>query len=174
MAIYQSIGDKIGEANIFDYLGDLAVQTNDFEEARSKYETALAIYQSIGDKLSEAYMIIRLGQWAVLADRLDQAETYLNNASTLCEEIEDLEVQADAHMVKALVFLKHHEIVKARKELDYCSSIQDKARAHYRTSQWLTLYAVHLRSHDFQEGAKICLEYAEKSASKTRNQHLQR
>jgi hypothetical protein len=37
----------------------------------------------------------------------------------------------------------------------------------------LVLYADHLKQHGFQEGAAMCLEYAEEFASKTQNQVLQ-
>jgi tetratricopeptide (TPR) repeat protein len=173
LKIYQHIDEKLGEANTLWKLGDLAVQSGDLEEARPTYETALKIYQHIDDKLGEAHTLLRLSQWAALTEKIDYAETTLDKAFSLRREIEHLEGQADAHMVKALVFFKHHDIVKAKHELDCCSSIQDRIRAHFRAVQWLILYAVHLRLHGFKEGAKLCLEYAEEFASKTRNQHLQ-
>jgi len=173
LKIYQDMGEKLGEANAFWRLGDLAVKTGDLEEARSKYETALTIYQYMDDKLGEAHTLLRLSQWAALTDKLEHAETYLDDALALRREIGHLEVQAAAHMVKALVLIKRHDTAKAIHELACCSSIQDRVRAHSRAVQWLILYAVHLRLHGFKEGATLCLEYAEEFASKTQNQYLQ-
>jgi tetratricopeptide (TPR) repeat protein len=173
LSIYQDIDEKIGEANIFMRLGDLAVYTGALEEARSKYEKALGIYQDIDEKMGEANIFMKLGQWAALTDHLEYAEINLNRALTLCEETENLEVQAETYMAKALVFLKHHDITNAKKELDLCSFIRSKVGAHYEAAKWLILYAIHLRSYKFKEGTKICLEYAEKFAFKTQNQHLQ-
>ena len=123
--------------------------------------------------MGEANVFIKLGQWGALTNNLEYAETNLDSAFTLCEETRNLEVQAEAHMAKALVFLKHHNTIKAKHELDCCSLIRDKAYAHYEAAKWLILYAIHLRSHGFKEGAKLCLEYADEFAFKTQNQHLQ-
>jgi tetratricopeptide (TPR) repeat protein len=173
LTIYRHIDEKMSEAEIFRRLGDLAVQTGALEEARSKYEKALTIYQHIDEEMGEADVFIKLGQWAALTNNLDQAETNLDSAFALYGETKNLEVQAFAHMVKALLFFKHHDTIKAKRELERCSLIRDKTRAHYEATKWLILYAIHLRSQRFKEGAKICLKYAEEFAFKTRSQHLQ-
>jgi tetratricopeptide (TPR) repeat protein len=171
--IYREIDEKVGEANTLKNLGDLAVLSGDPEGAQSRYETALDIYQHIGEKEGKASTLIRLGQWAVLTDRFDYAEIYLESASRLCRKIDNLKGQADGHMVKALAYLKHHDIIKAQYELDCCSSIQNKICAHSKAVHWLILYAAHLKSRGLEDGAKMCLEYAEEFASRTRNKHLQ-
>lgn len=173
LLIYQHVGETLGEANIFMHLGDLEMWSGDFEKSRKKYEKALRIYQHIDEKEGEAWSLIRLGQWAAFADELDLAGTYLNDAFAICREIEAFEEQANAHMVKALILLKYYDTKNAKYEFDSCSSAQDRIHSHCEAAYWLTLYAVHLELHDFREGALMCLEYAEKFASKTRNQHLQ-
>ncbi len=173
LEIYQSIGEKMGEANTFKELGDLAVQTGKFEEAQSMYGKALKIYQHIEDKEGEASTLIRLSQWAVLTGRLEYAEKNLDSGFTICREIKNPERQAEAHMVKALFFLKQSDTIRAKHELDSCSTIQNRIHAHCKLVQWLALYAVHLRVHKFEEGARICLKYAAEFASKTQNQYLQ-
>jgi len=172
LTIYERIDEKLGEADIFMRLGDLAVQTGNFEEVRSRYEKALTIYERIDEKVGEANTLFRLGQWAALTDKLDHAETYLDDALTLYREIKELEGQAEVHMVNAFVFLNRHDIRKAKYEFDCCSSIQEKTHAHCKAVQWLLLYAVHLKLNGVKDGEKLCLEYAEEFASKTKNQHL--
>ncbi|KYK28897.1 MAG: hypothetical protein AYK19_20420 [Theionarchaea archaeon DG-70-1] len=172
LKIYQHINAKIGEANTFRALGDLAMWTGELEGAQRRYKRALKIYQITDAKDGVARTFIRLAQQAALTDELDHAETSLNNALTINREIEDLEGQADAHLVKAFVFLKHHNAVKAKRQLDCCSSIQDKIYAHCEAAQWLILYALHFNLHNCKEGTKLCLKYAELFASKAKNQHL--
>ncbi|MBU7047907.1 MAG: tetratricopeptide repeat protein [Theionarchaea archaeon] len=172
LRIYQYVGETLGEANIFMHLGDLEMWSGDSEQSRKKYHKALRVYQHIDEKDGEAWSLIRLGQWAAFADELDLAETYLNDAFAICREIEAFEEQANAHMVKGLILLKCHDTKKAKYEFDSCASAQDRIHSHCEAAYWLTLYAVHLELHDFREGALMCLEYAEKFASKTRNQHL--
>ncbi len=171
--LYRKIDEKVGEANTLKNLGDLAVISGCYEEARLKYETALGIYQDIDEKDGKASTLIRLGQWAVFTDRFDYAEIYLESASNLCVKIDNLKGQADVHRVKALAFLKQHNMVKAQYELGCCSSIQNKICAHGKAAHWLILYAAHLKSRNLEDGAKMCLEYAREFASKTRNRHLQ-
>ena len=146
---------------------------NKFEEAHTQYEKALKIYQHLEVRDGEARIFTRLAQRAALADDLDHAETYLTRVFTLYKDIEDLEGLADAHLVRALIFLAQHNMSKAKKELDFCSSILDRINAHGEAARWLTFYAAHLRSHGMEKGAGTCVEYAEKFVSKTRNQHLQ-
>jgi tetratricopeptide (TPR) repeat protein len=173
LRIYRYVGENLGEANIFMHLGDLAMWSGDLEKSREKYEKALRIYRHIDEKDGEAWSLIRLGQWAAFSDELDLAETCINDAFAICREIEAFEEQANAHMVKALIFLKYLDTDKAKYEFDSCSLAQDKIYSHCEAAHWLTLYAAHLELHDFKEAAKMCLEYAEKFAFKTQNQRLQ-
>jgi tetratricopeptide (TPR) repeat protein len=172
LRIYRSIDEKLGEANTLMYLGDLALQTDNLEEARSRYDGAMKIYRHFDYKLGEANILTRLGQWAGLQDSLDHAETYLDDAFRLFRETGSLEGQAEAHMVRAFLFLKHNNLTKAKHELDRCSSIQNEVCAHSKVVQWLIFHAVHLRLSGSKEGAKLCLEYAEEFASRTKSQHL--
>ncbi len=173
LKIYEHINENLGEANTLKAQGDLAMRLGNSEEAQIKYEKALKIYRNLDIKDGEARLLIRLAQWAALACRLDNAQVNLKSAFALYREIEDLEGQAEAHMVKALVFLSQYNTVKARRELDFCTSLQDRICGHHEAAQWLLLYARHFNLQGFGEGAKMCLEFAEKCASKTHSQHLQ-
>ena len=173
LKIFQTIDSKLGEAHFFVRLGDLAMLLGDLEESKIRYEKALRIYKLVDFKVDEAWCLTRLGQWAAFVDKFDYAESCLDKAFAMCREVGAPHVQADAHMVKALVFLKHHNTVKAKQELDYCSSIHDKISTYFKAAHWLALYAAHFKLHNFREGAKLCLEYAEKFALAARNQHLQ-
>lgn len=172
LRIYRDIDAKIGEANTIRALGDLAMWTFDFEEAQKKYKRALTIYQHTYVKDGEARTFIRLAQWAVLTGKGEYAELNFDKALTVYKGIEDLEGQADAHLVKALIFLDQHNVARAKRQLECCSSVQDKICAHCEAAQWLILYAVHCRLHTIQEGVQMCLEYAAEFASKAQNQYL--
>ena len=54
LAIYRSIGDRLGEANCLRSLGQIHQSLNEYEAARQRFDEALAIYRSIGDRLGEA------------------------------------------------------------------------------------------------------------------------
>ncbi len=169
----EKLQDNLGEANTLKALGDLAMRTDNLKEAQQKYEKALEIFQQVDAKLGEANTLMRLGQWLTITDDLNDAETKLENAIIIYKEIEELEGQADVHMGKALIHLKRHDITKAKNELDQCSSLRDMVLAHGEAAQWLIFYANHLKLHNFPEGVRICLEYAEKFAFKAQDQRLQ-
>ncbi|MGD2250776.1 MAG: tetratricopeptide repeat protein [Candidatus Methanofastidiosia archaeon] len=173
LALYKIINRTLGEANTLMRLGDLFLKTNSVEKAQIQYEKALTMYRAIDVKDGEARILIRLAQQAALTNRLDHAEITLHDAHTLYKDIEDLEGQADAHLVKAFVLLNRHYITKAKKALDCCLFIQDKIGAYTETAQWLTIYAAHLTVQGFEEGAKLCSQYAEECSSKALLQRLQ-
>jgi tetratricopeptide (TPR) repeat protein len=169
----ERIDDKLGEANTLTALGDLSMRTDDIKDARERYEKALEFYQQIDEKLGEANSLMRFGQLFALIGELGSAEEKLDNARTIYEKIDDYDGRADVHMGKAFVFLKHHNNSQAKSELEQCSTIRDKVLAHGEAAQWLIFYSDHLNSQALTEGAKICLEYAEKFAAKARDSQLQ-
>lgn len=142
------------------------------KEAKSKYEKALEIFQQIDSKLGKANTLQALGKWFATMDELENAEGYLDDAVTMFKRIEEIEGQADVHMVKALVLFKRHDNTEAKRELDQCSLMRSKIYAYGKAAQWLIFFADHLELRDCHEGAKICLEYAEDFASKAGDQHL--
>ena len=116
---------------------------------------------------------MRFGQLFALLGELGLAEEKLDNAHTIYEEIDDYDGRAEVHMGKAFILLKHQNNSQAKSELDQCSNIRDKVLAHGEVAQWLIFYSDHLNSQALTEGAKICLEYAEKFAAKARDSQLQ-
>ena len=59
--IYHAIGDRLGEANCIQRLGDVHLHLAEYPLARERYEEALPIYHAIGDRLGEANCIKSLG-----------------------------------------------------------------------------------------------------------------
>jgi len=173
LEIYQQIDEKLGEANTLRALGDLSMRTDDLKDARERYEKALEIFQQIEEKLGEANTLMRFGQLFALIGELGLAEEKLDNARTIYEKIDDYDGRADVHMGKAFILLKHQNNPQAKSELEQCSTIRDKVLAHGEAAQWLIFYSDHLNSQALTEGAKICLEYAKKFATKARDSQLQ-
>jgi tetratricopeptide (TPR) repeat protein len=90
------IGDRHGQANAHDTLGDFALP-DDHGAAAEHCTVALTLYQQIGDRLGQANAHLRLG-WAALfrADHGAAAE-HCTVALTLYQQIGDRLGQADAH-----------------------------------------------------------------------------
>ena len=172
LEIYQGIHVEIGEANALRILGDFAMWTGDSVTAHTQYRKALKIYTRNSVKDGEARTLVHLARWAALAGEREGVERYLDDAFAIYEEREDLDGQAHAHMVKALLFLAVHNLTRARRQLEYCSSIQEKTCQHSEAAQWLITYAGYFMPHSCKEEASLCLEYAARFASTARNFHL--
>ena len=64
MPIYRQIGDRLGEANCVQSLGDVARMQARYEQAGQLYNQALPIYRQIGDRLGEANCLLSMGRLA--------------------------------------------------------------------------------------------------------------
>ena len=65
LPIYRQIGDRLGEANAVQALGDVARMQARYEEATERYEQALPIYRQIGDRLGEATTLVSRARLAI-------------------------------------------------------------------------------------------------------------
>ena len=78
----RSCGDRLGEANVQQALGDLALREDRLGEARKHYEAALAIYPAIGARLGEANTLAGLSRLALREGR-EEARALLQQAVDL-------------------------------------------------------------------------------------------
>ena len=170
----ERIGDKLGQANTLQALGDIAVRTDDLKDAKDKYDKALEIFEQIDEKMGQANTLRSLGQWCVLEGELGMADSSLNEANELYISINELEGLSEVHLTRALVLIKRGEYVRSRDELNQCSVIREKVLGYGEVAGWLIFYADHLRAESFEKGAKICLEYAKVFASKAGDSKLKK
>jgi len=82
----QQIGDRAGEAATWHSLASIDLDRGEYDEARSKFETALKMRQQIGDRAGEGATFFQLGQLAAEQGRLAEgarlvALCYLIDAS---------------------------------------------------------------------------------------------
>ena len=85
--IYHAIGDRLGEANCIQSLGDVHLRLAEYPLARQRYEEARPIYHAIGDRLGEAGCLLGLGDvTARMGDRPTARAAY-DQAATLYQAI---------------------------------------------------------------------------------------
>jgi tetratricopeptide (TPR) repeat protein/transcriptional regulator with XRE-family HTH domain len=80
---YQQLGDRLGEARAFDYLGLALRGMSRFAEAIENHEQAIAIYRSIDDPLDEAMGLVNLGDICRQIGRSDDAVRHQRRAVRL-------------------------------------------------------------------------------------------
>jgi DNA-binding SARP family transcriptional activator len=96
LALYQQLGNRLGEAKVQQNLSVLAGRQGRHAEALGHAEQALRLYQAIGDKASEAGALNSIGwDYGLLGD-YEQARMFCRQAISLCEEIGDRWIEGNA------------------------------------------------------------------------------
>ncbi|MGI8552118.1 MAG: ATP-binding protein [Dehalococcoidia bacterium] len=88
-AIYQSLGDRQGEAGVLANLGLLALEHGDFVAARTDSEAALSLLQALGDRRNMAVVLNNLGAIARELGDLTTARSRSEAALNLYREVGD-------------------------------------------------------------------------------------
>jgi tetratricopeptide (TPR) repeat protein len=96
LASARRCGDRLGEANVLQALGDLLLREADLKGARAQYEAALASYRQIGDRLGEANVLKALGDLLLREADLKGARAQYEAALASYRQIGDRLGEANA------------------------------------------------------------------------------
>lgn len=113
--VYQSIGDREGEADVTLRQASAAARLSMLEEARRCYEEARTIYQAIGKRLGVAAVLANSGIHSVRLGLLDEAERSLRAAADQFTALKDLRGQAACAVNLSYVHLIRGAAADARK-----------------------------------------------------------
>jgi len=91
LVIWREIGaeGKTGSVWALNFLGDLALNQNDMDQARSFYTEAIAFLRQVGDKNFLSYSVRRLGQLAWREGEYGKAITLCKESLNLNQEVGD-------------------------------------------------------------------------------------
>jgi tetratricopeptide (TPR) repeat protein/transcriptional regulator with XRE-family HTH domain len=106
LALYQQLGNRLGEASIHQGLGVLGERQGRYADALKHAKQALRIYQAIGDKTSEAVAINNVGWYHALLGDYEQARGFCRQALTLSVEAGYSWVEGTAW--DSLGYIEHH------------------------------------------------------------------
>jgi tetratricopeptide (TPR) repeat protein/transcriptional regulator with XRE-family HTH domain len=91
-----NLGDRLGQANALNDVGDVLRLTHDFPAAAQALEQALAIYRELGSRLGQANVLHDLGVVRWLADDFPAAAQVLEQSLGIYRELGDRLGQANA------------------------------------------------------------------------------
>ncbi len=100
LPIYREIGDRLGEANCIQAVGDLQLQWAEYGSARQQYEAALQIYQAIKAQLWEANSLKALGDVSLALVEYETARRQYGTALAFYRKMGDK--RGEAACVKAV------------------------------------------------------------------------
>ncbi|MFN7959947.1 MAG: tetratricopeptide repeat protein [Thermoanaerobaculia bacterium] len=87
LALFRSLGDRLGEAQCLQSQGEVARMQARYEEAAQLYAQALALFRSLGDRLGEASSLLSMGRLANAQGAQGSAREAFALAEGLFQEI---------------------------------------------------------------------------------------
>ena len=87
--IARETGDKLGEADCTQALGDIAVTREDNDEARARYREAIPLFDELGDKGAAALCQKGLGDIAFNLSEYDEARAIYEEIGPILQELDD-------------------------------------------------------------------------------------
>ncbi|OIO93378.1 MAG: hypothetical protein AUK03_08290 [Anaerolineae bacterium CG2_30_64_16] len=105
LAFFRESGDRGGEAQCLDTLGEIARQQGDWALAHERLAAALAASQAAGDRWTELSNHRSLISLLLDEERPAAAMTHLEHAEVICEELQLAERSVDLLIDKARILL---------------------------------------------------------------------
>jgi len=115
----QSVRDVLSEASCIAYLGDIALNCSEHDEARTRFEEALSIYRQVGDVLGQANCIFSLSRIALERSDHAAARARYEEALPLYRQVGDM--LGEANCIRGLgdtaLARSHHDEARACYEM---------------------------------------------------------
>ncbi len=86
MELYRAVGDRLGEANVLQAMGDIQQFRDERDAALQNYAAALELYRAVGDRLGEANVLASQGKFYLETDP-KRADRLLDQAIELYNQI---------------------------------------------------------------------------------------
>ena len=109
-------------------LGNLAMNRSEYDEARARYEQAVALYRQVGDVLWEAHSTGGLGDVALERSDYDTAQGWYEQALPLYRQVGD--AAGEANCIARL-----GEIAVERSDYDTAQALYEQALPLYRQAE---------------------------------------
>ncbi len=87
IALYNELGDQIGEARSITTLGRVDLVRKRYEQAQEHFEKSLEIQQEVGDKLGQSETLLPLTIVTELGGNIGKAASYRRAYVSVCEEL---------------------------------------------------------------------------------------
>jgi tetratricopeptide (TPR) repeat protein len=103
LTLCQQLGDRIGEADSWDSLGQASYQLGQYDEAAASYDRALSIFRELGQRYREAEALEHLGDTRQASGDRPGARHARQQALRVLEDLQ----RPDADLVRAKLGSDH-------------------------------------------------------------------
>ncbi len=104
LTLFRQVGDRLGEANVLQAMGDVQQFRDDRDAALQSYEQALTLFRQVGDRLGEANCYLAQGRVALKQEDYQNALTLHTEAYQLYRHIQASYSQARLLFYRSLVY----------------------------------------------------------------------
>lgn len=150
LRLYQQEGDKSGQANVLQAIGEVQSFRKEMDAALQSYEEALQLYQEVGDKLGQANVQKAIGGMQAFRGEREEALTSYDSALQLFHQVGDKLGQADVHLALG-------RINKSNNDFEKAILIYEQIGTGYSIARGKFFYAILLLEQDQSEQAKKLL-----------------
>ncbi|MDX9956060.1 MAG: tetratricopeptide repeat protein, partial [Anaerolineae bacterium] len=98
--LFRAVGDRLGEANVLQAMGDVQAFRDDRDTALDSYAQALTLFRAVGDRLGEANVLQAMGDVQAFRKENDTALDSYAQALTLFRAVGDR--LGEANVLKAM------------------------------------------------------------------------
>jgi len=118
LTLFRQVGDRLGEANVLQAMGDVQQFRKEMQAALASYEQALTLFRQVGDRLGEANCYLAQGRVALEQENYSKALTLHTEAYQLYQQIQDAYSQARLLYYRSLVYEAMDEQHSAIQDLE--------------------------------------------------------
>ena len=104
--LFQQVGDRLGEANVLQAIGDVQQFRKDMQAALESYAHALDLFQQVGDRLGEANVRKAIGDVQQFRDEREAALESYAHALDLFQQVGDRLGEANCYHALGLMTLQ--------------------------------------------------------------------
>ena len=111
--LFRQVGDRLGEANTLQAIGDVQNFRDENDAALASYEAALNLFRQVGSRLGEANTLKAIGMFQIYQNELEAGLKMLDQTLQLYAEVGDRVGQANTYWSLGLYLAQNGNLKEA-------------------------------------------------------------
>lgn len=159
IALFNSVKDQDGEAQVLRRIGLIERIKQNFEEAENHYRQALTIWQATDNRREIASIYNNLGDLALRQGKLTDAETWLLKSLTIKEELADISRLGNNYYHLGEVYFLQNNLQQAKEFFQKVQNTDDSSNnISYKPRAKFSLAKMAVIEGDIQTATRLAKE----------------